>query len=102
MSEVPTDLPDFSGGKVVWFETAGQSEKAAGVLLEHIEFKGYGGRLFAAGRMAQAKAVDGWLSGAPAAVAWDSVVNFIVFASRDEYGKRAAAYQRPNRLGLFR
>src|SRR5579884_743851 len=94
-------LPDFANGKVVWFELSGMDSRLGGVLLEYIEFKTFGGRLFATGRMAQTKTIQGWIAGAPAAVSWDSVVHYIVFASREDYDQRAASFK-PQKKGLFR
>jgi hypothetical protein len=93
-------LPDFSG-KVVWFEIAGSLEPRGGVLLEFVEFKRLGDRLFVVGRLPQMDA-SGWLSGADGAVAWDSVIHFVTFKSREDYEKRAATFKPSLREKLFR
>lgn len=92
-------LPDFSG-KIVWFEIAGSSDPQGGVFLEYASFKDYGSRLFVVGRMAES--IPGWLAGVEAAVAWDAVVHFLVFKSREDYEKRAASYKPSLREKVFR
>lgn len=91
-------LPDFSG-KVVWFEIAGSADPQGGVFLEYVSFRKYGDRLFAVGRMAEI--IPGWLAGVEAGVAWDSVIHYMEFASREDYLKRAATHKAPQR-GFFR
>lgn len=92
MTSILTDtLPDLSG-KVVWFEIAGAPAEREGVLLEYIEFRCLCNRVFAVGRMAEWD-ISGWLAGVEAAVAWDSVVHYLVFKSREDYQKRAATHK---------
>jgi hypothetical protein len=91
--------PDFSG-KVVWLEIAGAPETRGGVLLEYVEFRKYCGRVFLVGRMAEWD-VSGWLAGTDAAVAWDSVVHYLVFKSREDYQKRATTHKPSLRDRVF-
>jgi hypothetical protein len=91
MHDERDDIPDFAN-KIIWLEMAGAPESRGGILLEHVEFRSYVGRLFLVGRMAQWD-VSGWLAGTHAAVAWDAVIHFLVFASREEYQERAAGHK---------
>jgi|SRR5581483_23624 len=93
-------LPDFSG-KVVWLEIAGAPEERGGVLLEYVEFRRFSGRVFLVGRMAEWD-VSGWLAGTDAAVAWDAVVHYLVFKSREDYQKRATMHKPSLRDRVFR
>ncbi len=95
MSDAPTDpigcLPDFSGKLVAFYVADPSRALSGGVFLEYPEFKVLGGRLFVVGRSPQIHGLD-WASNLPATVAWDSVIHYLVFDSREDYlarGKRA-------------
>jgi len=93
-------LPDFSG-KVIWLEMAGAPETRGGILLEHVEFRTIAGRVYLAGRMVEGD-VSGWLSGAEAGVAWDAVIHYLIFRSREDYEKRSAVHKPSLRERVFR
>ena len=97
---IDDNVPDFAG-KVLWFEIAGAPESRGGILLEYVEFRKFANRVFLVGRMAQWD-VSGWLSGTEAAVAWDAVVHYLVFKSREDYQERAATHKPSLRQRVFR
>jgi hypothetical protein len=90
---------DFTG-KVLWLEVAGAPAERGGVLLEYAEIRQIAGRVFLVGRMADWD-VSGWLAGAETAVAWDSVVQYVVFKSRDDYQERAGTQKAGFREKFF-
>ena len=91
--------PDFSQ-KLVWFELAGAPADRGGILMEYIEFRNIGGRMFITGRMLEGD-VSGWLSGVEAGVAWDAVIHYLVFKSREEYAQLSATHKPSLRERVF-
>jgi hypothetical protein len=85
------DLPDLAGKFVVVYVSSPPTEMNAGVTLEFGEFRRMGGRLFLLGRLPE-KIASEWVVGLQGAVAWDSVVHYVVFRSRDDYQNRVDAY----------
>jgi hypothetical protein len=81
---LPEGLPDFNG-KVVAFYVADPTQAlTGGVLLEYASFKRQGERLFVVGRV-PAVSESAWVSNLPGGVAWDSVIHYLVFESREDY-----------------
>lgn len=91
--------PDFSQ-KVVWFELAGAALDRGGVLMEYVEFRSLAGRMFITGRMLESD-VSGWLSGVEAGIAWDAVIHYLVFKSREDYAQRSATHKPSLRERVF-
>lgn len=84
------ELLDLAG-KVVWLELEGSAEPS-GILLEYAEFRSIAGRNFLVGRMATWD-VSGWVAGVEAGAAWDKVVSYMVYKSREDYQERAATHK---------
>lgn len=87
------ELPDFAGKLLVLYLSNPPRRMEAGVLLEFATFKRYGDRLFLVGRVPE-RGDSGWASRLPSAVAWDSVVHYLVFDTREDYERRTARAQR--------
>jgi hypothetical protein len=99
MNDVTDELPDFAN-KVIWIEMAGAPESRVGVLLEYVQFRKFAGRVFLIGRMAEWD-ISGWLAGTEAAVAWDSVIHYLAFKSREDYQQRATTHKPSLRDKVF-
>lgn len=99
MNDMENSYPDFSQ-KVIWFELAGAPVDRAGVLMEYVELRSQAGRMFAVGRMLESDA-SGWLSGVEAAVAWDAVIHYLVFRSREDYEARSVTHKPSLRERVF-
>ena len=80
-------LPDFAGKLVAFYVADPTQALAGGVLLEYPEFKVFGGRVFVVGRSPELAGTE-WASQLPSGLAWDSVIQYIVFASREDYLER--------------
>jgi len=96
MSEDATlqkDLPDFRGKLVVFYLADPTQALAGGVLLEFPEFKVLAGRTFVVGRSPELIGME-WASNLPSAVAWDSVLHYMVFDSRADYLERGMKPQK--------
>jgi hypothetical protein len=91
--------PDLSQ-KVIWFEISGAPAERGGILMEYVEFRSLAGRMFVVGRMLESD-VSGWLSGVEAAIAWDAVVHYLVFKSRDDYAQRSTTHKPSLRERVF-
>ena len=57
--------------------------------MEHVEFKRLGGRLFVIGRVPEMLGSE-WVSQLHSAIAWDSVVHYLVFESHEDFRTRMA------------
>jgi hypothetical protein len=80
-------LPDFKDKIVALYVANAPPSISAGAVLEHASFKRLDGRLFVVGR-APAFVGSNWVSNLEAAVAWDSVVHYLIFQSREDYLSR--------------
>jgi hypothetical protein len=91
MPEELRHFPDVAG-KLVWVELAGAGRNTAdgGVLIEYPEFKTIGDGVFLTGR---APDIAGWLAGVETGVRWDSVIQYLIFKSREDYAERAASHK---------
>lgn len=82
-------LPDFTHKLVLFYTTNAPMGIQDGVLMEFISFTEYGGRLFLTGRI---PSIDengsDWVSNLQAGLAWNDVVHYIIFESRDDYLSR--------------
>jgi hypothetical protein len=94
-------LPEFADKLLIVYVSNPPRGMDAGVFLEFSSFQHYGGRLFLTGRVPE-KGDSGWASRLPAAVAWDSVVHYLVFDSRDDYERRTAKEQGTLRRRLLK
>ncbi len=80
--------PDFSGKVVMFYlATAGSSER--GAVMEYVEHRRLGARWFLVGRVPELGDSE-WVSKLQTGIAWDSVIQYIIFDSRDDYETRAA------------
>jgi len=86
---VGDELPDFSGKVVLFYVTSLAGGMANGVVVEQAEFRRFGQKLFVVGRTPE-KTDSMWASRLENGVAWDAVVHYLVFASREEYERRMA------------
>lgn len=86
MSE-PAQVPDFAGKVVLFYLANSPSSVEAGVTMEYIEPRLVGGRLFLVGRTPEQIGQE-WVSQLQAGIAWDAVVHYVVFDSRDEFQAR--------------
>ena len=88
-TEVPS-LPDFSGKLVIFYLAGASRAVEGGVLLEYVEPRWVGRKLFLAGRTPETSESQ-WVSKLQAGVAWDSVTHYLVFDSREDYERRTAS-----------
>ena len=96
-----SELPDFANKLLVLYVSDPPRGMEAGVFLEFAEFKQYGDRLFLVGRVPE-RGDSGWASRLPSAVAWGSVVHYLVFDSREDYERRTARAERTIRRRLMK
>jgi|ERR1017187_4956389 hypothetical protein len=80
-------LPQFTG-KVLSVLCAGED---TGQLICDPSFQEQGGRLFMIGTVPKEASRDNWMEGLPCAIAWDTVQDYVVFASMDDYIARLKA-----------
>ena len=92
-------IADFSG-KVVWLEIAGAPAARGGILMEYVEFRNIAGRVYLVGRMVEGD-ISGWLSATEAGVAWDAVIHYLLFTSREDYEKRSSSHKPSLRERIF-
>ena len=97
--EPSDELPDFTGKVVIFYVQHPPPGADSGMAMEYVEFKRLGGRLFAIGRVPENFESE-WVSRLPGAVAWDAVVHYLVFDSREDYGRRTAS-ARPTLVQRF-
>lgn len=84
------NLPDFTGKLVVLYVTSPPAGMDAGVILEYPEFRRFGERLFVVGRVPE-KIDSAWASRPQSAVAWNSIVHYLIFDSREDCERRVAS-----------
>ena len=84
-------LPDFLGKLVVFYITgAGATSWGdSGVVMDFIDFRRIGNRLFVVGRLPQAVGAE-WVWSLQSGIAWDSVAHYLVFDSLEDYQRRTA------------
>jgi hypothetical protein len=92
------ELPDFSGKLVVFYVSSPPAQIKTGVLLQYAEFRRFGERLFVIGHVPENW---GWSSGLQSAVAWDSVIYYLIFDSREDYERRRASARPSRKWRLF-
>jgi len=82
-------LPDFSGKLVLFYMGNAPGGLQDGVLMEFISFTEYGDKLFLTGRIPtfDERGQD-WVSNLQAGIAWNEVVHYVIFESRDDYISR--------------
>ncbi len=83
-------LADFSGKVLVVYVADSPRGIQDGVVFEYPELRNVGGRLFLTGRVPEVQGQE-WVASLQTAVAWDSVVSYVVFNSREEYAARTTA-----------
>jgi hypothetical protein len=80
-------LPEFSG-KVLSVLCVGED---TGQLIFNPSFQEQGGRLFMVGTVPKEASRDNWMECLPCAIAWDTVQDYVIFASMDDYLTRLKA-----------
>jgi hypothetical protein len=95
-------LPDFSGKIVLFYMTNAPGGLQDGVLMEYISFVEYGDKLFLTGRIPtfDERGQD-WVSNLQAGIAWNDVVHYVIFESRDDYISRTMTENVPLFKRLF-
>jgi hypothetical protein len=83
------DRPDFSGKVVVFYLANASRDSDSGVVMEYVEFRRFQGRWFLTGRVPEWIDFQ-WASRLQQAVAWDSVIQYLIFDSREDYERRLA------------
>jgi hypothetical protein len=83
-------LPDFSGKVIVLYIRAAPAAIQISVVLEYAEFRRYGGRLVVVGRQPSVPGGE-WTSNVESGVAWDEVVHWVVFPTREAFLARVPA-----------
>jgi hypothetical protein len=77
-------LPSFKG-KVL--SVLCKSEDSSQMIWEP-KFEIQGGRLFLVGMVPPESSQDNWMEGLPSAISWDSVQDYVIFDSVEDYLKR--------------
>lgn len=86
-------LPDFTDKIVVFYLSSPPHPIVDGIAVELPSFAKYEGRLFVIGRIPEL-AGDDWVTNLTTAVAWDAVISYLVFDSREDYIKRMSGADR--------
>ncbi len=81
-------LPDFAGKVVLLYLTYTSDDR--GIVLEDPVFQAQGDRLFLVGRIAEGTSPNDWVAGSMSGVAWESVDQYLVFDSLEDYLGRAS------------
>jgi hypothetical protein len=89
------DLPDFSGKLLLFWV---RSDDRHPSVMTECRFVDQAGRLFVLGRAPEGVSDLDWMAGAEVAVAWDSVVMYVVFPDVKTYRDRMGAISRPKGL----
>ena len=85
-------LPDWSGKLVLLYVSDAPHGVEDGVVFEYPEFRVLGARLFLLGRIPEVHGHE-WVAKLQSGVAWDSVVSYVLFDSREDYQQRMATAQ---------
>lgn len=95
-------LPDFSGKLVLFYTSHAPRGIQDGILMEYVSFTRYGDRLFLTGRIPSMdeNGID-WVSNLQSGIAWDSVIHYVIFQSREEYLSRTETTKIPLLQRLF-
>jgi len=80
-------LPDFTKQIVVFYLSGAPHPIVNGIALEFPIFVRYEGRLFVTGRIAEL-AGDDWVSSLTTGLAWDAVISYLVFDTREDYNQQ--------------
>ena len=96
-----SELPDFTGKLLIFYVSDAPRGMEAGVFLEFAEFRRYGDRLFVVGRVPE-KGDSEWVSRLASAIAWDAVVHYLVFDSREDYERRTVKERHTIRRRLLK
>jgi hypothetical protein len=83
-------LPDFTS-KMVSVLSVGEDTPC---LIGDAHFEMQAGRLFLVGIVPRGGSAGDWVAGLPSAVAWDTVQEYIVFDSAEDYVKRVTIYDK--------
>ena len=81
-------LPDFAGKVVVLYMSNDTDPQQSGSTMVDGEFELQGGKLFLRGMIPEGVTDSDWAAGVEMAVAWEHVVEYLVFESMDEYFER--------------
>lgn len=81
-------FPDFSG-KVILLYLINRSPDDA-VVLHSTRFEVQGTRVFLVGEYAEGTTASDWAAGVSTAVSWDSVEQYLIFDSIEDYFSRAS------------
>ncbi len=77
-------LPDFSDKVVLLYVAGAPAAIQNGVVLEYAEFRRCGGRLVVVGRQPHLVGSE-WTANLESGVAWDQVVHWVVFPTREAF-----------------
>jgi hypothetical protein len=80
-------LPSFAN-RVLSVVCVGED---TGQLIANPKWEKQGGRLFLIGTVPKKASQDNWMEDLPCAIAWDTVQDYVVFASIDDYFERLEA-----------
>ena len=83
-------LPNFKG-KMVSILSEGEVTPS---LIADTHFEIQAGRLFLVGTIPKGGSTGDWVAGLSCAVAWETVQEYIVFESAEDYAKRVAIYDK--------
>ena len=83
-------LPEFDG-KVVSVVCANED---TGQLIRSPHFEDQCGRVFIVGTVPEDASQDNWMEDLPCAIAWDTVQDYVVFDSMDDYLSRLRSRRR--------
>ena len=85
-----TTIPRFDG-KVI--SVVCENEET-GQLIFSPKFESQGGRLFIVGTVPRESSRDNWIEGLTTAIAWDTVQDYVVFESMEDFIKRLSSRKR--------
>jgi len=91
-------LPDFSGKVVVLYMTNDTDPQQSGSTMIDPEFEEQGGKLFLRGSIPEGVTDSDWAAGVEMAVAWEHVIEYLVFDSLDDYFDRVQRVHREHNL----
>jgi hypothetical protein len=88
MATTGKSFPDFSDKVVLLYLTNRSPDDA--VVLCGTRFETQGGRFFIVGEYAEGTTANDWAAGIATAVSWDSVEQYLIFDSIEDYFNRAS------------
>ena len=81
------NVPEFEGKLLlIYFRSPGDQQYA---LIEQAQFETQGGRLFVVGRLPQFR--GGWGQGLRTAIAWDTIQQYFILDSVEQYEKAGSS-----------